>query len=174
MIVFALVDLLFLGEVISWMLRVTSKNKRRLTGKELSGLQLSDEDTAYLQTIWVIERSWISRFGMWMTRRKSLGLGIARTVHFSREINTGIQKDVNWLYHELAHSLQYKYRGLVYIPEALIAQQFSGYDFGGKATLLSKKKLADFNPEQQAELFRVLMTDNHTCSIGQDIVRGNW
>ncbi len=61
------------------------------------------------------------------------------------------------LVHELVHVWQYQHFGLRYIPLALFAiHSVEGYDYGGKVALSEgvnqRKKLWDFNFEQQAEI----------------------
>lgn len=79
-----------------------------------------------------------------------------------------------WLVHETAHTLQYKYRELIYIPEALIAQRYSGCSFGGKETIISADKIRRFNPEQQAEIFTALTLSKVESELRQEIIDGNW
>lgn len=138
-------------------------------------LQTLSSEQDYLKSITVIENSWLARFGKWINRFSSLGLGVGRTVHFSRTIDTQNSFDQKWFIHEVAHTLQFKHRGIVYIPEALIAQQFSGYDFGGKTGMDSTKKLRSFNPEQQADIFAVLILKNEkNHRLFSEIQKGNW
>ena len=155
-------------------MQITQRNGRKLTIEEMNlfvGLSL---DKSYLESVMVYEKSWLARFGAWMIRRKSLGLGLANTIHFSREIDLKISLDCQWFVHEIAHTLQFKYRGLIYIPEALIAQQFSGYTFGGSETLKHADKLRSFNPEQQADIFVVMQLSKFESEIRQEIEKGNW
>lgn len=173
-LVFGLLDLLLIGEGLNQLILLTSSKKRKLKPEEFHLLSELKGEEEYIRSIWVIERSWLSRLGKWMTHRKSLGLGIGRTVHFSRVIDSSEEQDQRWLIHEIAHTLQYKYRGLIYIPEALIAQQFSGYAFGGKQTLDSKKKLREFNPEQQADIFCALIISGYNSALKTDIRKGEW
>ena len=57
------------------------------------------------------------------------------------------------LIHELVHVWQYQQVGSVYIPRALRAQRTpAGYNYGGAEALRTKKTLADFNYEQQADI----------------------
>lgn len=174
-LVFSVFDLLFLGEAMTFLLRVSSKSTRKLTHVELEKLEaLRPNDRQFLGSITVIEDAWLSKLGCWLTRRKSLGLGVAKTVLFSRKIDTSLSSDLGWLIHELAHTLQYNYRGLIYIPEALIAQYFSGYDFGGKQSLDEQTVLKAFNPEQQAEIFRHLLLSNYPSPLQREIIHGKW
>lgn len=173
-VVFAVLDIFFVGFAFQVIMCVTQKKRRKLNAEELTFFSNLPSELDYLKTVWVYERSWVARSGMWLTRRKSLGLGLGNTVHFSREIDVENPSDRRWLVHELAHTLQFKYRGLVYIPEALIAQQFSGYSFGGLKTLKRISKLRSFNPEQQAEIFAAMQLTDFDSEIRTDIENGNW
>lgn len=173
-VILAVLDLIFLGYWFTLIMRFTQRNGRKLSKEELELFSGIPNDKYYLQRVFVFEESWLARSGARMNRRASLGLGIANTVHFTRKIDISHDYDRRWLVHEIAHTLQFKYRGLIYIPEALIAQQFSGYDFGGKETLSSAKKLRVFNPEQQADMFVVMQLSNFESEIRQEIEKGNW
>ncbi|MDG1334108.1 MAG: hypothetical protein P8P74_17380 [Crocinitomicaceae bacterium] len=174
-VVFAVLDLFFLGYLTQAIMQITQRNGRKLTTQELELFSTLTDDTSYLKTVRVYEKSWVAKFGAWMNRRNSLGLGLANTVHFSREIDSAKSpSDCRWLVHEVAHTLQFKYRGLIYIPECLAAQQFSGYTFGGKQTLKLAKKLRAFNPEQQADIFVVMQLSNLESAIREEVKKGNW
>lgn len=173
-IIFALLDLIFLGSLLIGIVRLTAKNRRKLSEEELCCLKLCHQDLEFLKTVDIIECSRLARVGKWMASRKQLGIGIASTIHFSREIDTQQKSDLRWLVHEVAHTLQYKYRGLIYIPEALIAQRFSGYSFGGKEALEQANTLKSFNPEQQAEIFMNLSLSEFKCTLVQEIEKGIW
>ncbi len=171
---YAVLDLLFFGYLFQGIMSVTQRNGRKLSPEELSLFSNLSQELGYLKTVRVYEKSWVARTGAWMTRRKSLGLGLGNTIHFSREIDLEDTADLRWFVHEMAHTLQFKYRGLIYIPEALIAQQFSGYSFGGLKTLRQITKLRAFNPEQQAEVFAAVQLSNFETDIRKDIENGNW
>ncbi len=168
----ALLDLIFLGELFSLVLEFTSPKRRRLTAVELELFAELKSDQRYLSRVVVIENSWLAQLGKRFGKRQQLGLGVARTVHFSREV--ALENDKQWLIHEVGHTLQYKYRGLCYIPEALIAQTFSGYKYGGKETLISIDRLRCFNPEQQADIFVAIICTNVKSKLRHEIVSGNW
>lgn len=171
---FAVLDLVFLGSIISGIFRITSGNKRRLNEKELGLLSMVSNDQNFLRRVVIIESSWLAKFGRYLNGIDALGLGVADTIHFSRKLDPTSKKDQQWLIHEVAHTLQYKYRGLIYIPEALIAQQFSGYAFGGTETLGQNIPLRAFNPEQQADIFKVIVLRDYDCDLRQEIIKGNW
>lgn len=171
---FAILDLFFVGYLIQLTMKMTQRNGRKLTAKELTLFSALSRDKTYLESVMVYENSWVARFGKWMIRSKSLGLGLANTVHFSRKINVENASDCRWFVHEIAHTLQFKYRGLIYIAESLVAQQFSGYGFGGKRTLERAKKLRAFNPEQQADMFVAIQLSDFESEIRQEIKKGNW
>ena len=155
-------------------MQITQRNGRKLTDEELNLFADLPKDMAYLKSVRVYERSWVARIGTWMIRRKNLGLGLANTIHFNREIDTNTDADRRWFVHEMAHTLQFKYRGIIYIPEALIAQQFSGYSFGGLPTLKRANELRAFNPEQQADIFVVMQLSDFKSALRQEIKNGNW
>lgn len=172
---FAVIDLFFLGYLTQAIMQITQRNGRRLTPKELNLFYSLDKDATYLRSVMVYEKSWVARIGAWIIRRKKLGLGLANTIHFSREIDIeNSAADRRWLVHEVAHTLQFKYRGLIYIPECLVAQQFSGYSFGGRKTLKQAKRLRAFNPEQQADMFVVMQLSEFESAIREEIEKGNW
>lgn len=174
-IIFAVLDVFFVGYLTQLIMQITQRNGRKLTARELELFSDLIDDSSYLKTVRVYERSWVARFGAWMIREKTLGLGLANTVHFNREID--IEKkpsDCRWLVHEVAHTLQFKYRGMIYIPECLVAQQFSGYSFGGRETLKQAEKLRAFNPEQQADIFVVMQLSKFESAIRDEIKKGNW
>ena len=173
-IILAVFDLFFVGYLIQVTMQITQRNGRKLTAAEMNLFAGLPIDKLYLESVMVYEKSWVARFGAWMVRRKSLGLGLANTIHFSREIDIKNPSDCRWFVHEIAHTLQFKYRGLIYIPEALIAQQFSGYGFGGLETLKHANKLRAFNPEQQADIFAVIQLSEFESAIRQEIEKGNW
>lgn len=170
----AILDLIFLGSIISGIFRISNGNKRLLTHFELGLLSMISNDDDFLLRIVIIENSWLAKLGRYLNRLDSLGLGIADTIHFSRTIDPLNKRDQEWLIHEVAHILQYKYRGLIYIPEALIAQRFSGYEFGGITTLGKKIPLRAFNPEQQADIFTFIVLSDYNCYLKQEIIEGNW
>jgi hypothetical protein len=170
----AILDLFFVGYLIQLTMQLTQRNGRKLTAEEIKLFSELSNDKSYLESVMVYEKSWVARFGSWMIRSNTLGLGLANTIHFSREIDAAKASDCRWLVHEIAHTLQFKYRGLIYIPEALIAQQFSGYGFGGAETLKHAKKLRAFNPEQQADMFVVMQLSELESEIRQEIEKGNW
>ena len=43
-------------------------------------------------------------------------LRIGNSIHFSRTIDIYKESDKRWLVHEIACTLQFNYRGLIYIP----------------------------------------------------------
>lgn len=169
---FSLLDLLFFGEFISLLARISNKNRQFV---ELQiNTHLLEHDQVYLRKITLIENSWLAKLGCRMNNSRQLGLGIANTIHFSRNLEPTDRNDMRWIYHELAHTLQWKYRGLIYIPEALIAQRYSGYNFGDKTVLYGNLKLREFNPEQQAEIFMELIDSKIHTNLIRDIQSGKW
>lgn len=174
-VVFAVFDLFFVGYLTPVIMQVTQRNGRKLSQEELELFSDLTDELTYLKTVRVYEKSWVARTGRWFGRRSSLGLGIANTVHFNREVDLEkSHSDRRWFVHEVAHTLQFKYRGLIYIPEALIAQRFSGYAFGGRETLKDAKQLRAFNPEQQADIFVVMQLSDFESAIRAEVEKGNW
>ena len=173
-LIFAVMDVFFVGYLIPAIMQITQRNGRKLTKEEIEMFSELTGDKRYLESVLVYEKSWVARFGAWMIRRKSLGLGLGNTIHFSRAVNLENNIDRRWFVHEIAHTLQFKYRGLIYIPESLIAQQFSGYSFGGLETLKQADKFRAFNPEQQADMFVIMQLSNFECEIRQEIKKGKW
>ncbi len=174
-VVFAIFDLFFLGYLTPVIMQITQRNGRKLSPKELELFSDLTDELAYLKTVRVYEKSWVARTGAYLIRRRTLGLGLANTIHFNCEID--IEKslvDRRWFVHEVAHTLQFKYRGLIYIPEALVAQQFSGYEFGGRETLKRAKQLRAFNPDQQADIFVVMQLSDFESAIRQEVEQGKW
>lgn len=173
-LVVGILDVFFVGYLFAGLMKLTQKHTRKLTESELQFFANLPKEEAYLKRVLVCEKSWMARFGAKLIRRKNLGLGLANTIHFSREIDTTCELDQRWFVHEIAHTLQFKYRGLIYIPEALIAQQFSGYSFGGIETLRNAQHLRAFNPEQQADMFVLLQLTPLESEIRKEIERGRW
>ena len=170
----AVLDLLFFGELLTAMILLTSRNARRFSSDEFEVMKSQSNDYMYLKSVRIIENSWLSKMGARLGKRQQLGLGVGGTIHFSREIDSENRRDLTWLVHETAHTLQYKYRELIYIPEALIAQRYSGCSFGGKETIISADKIRRFNPEQQAEIFTALTLSKVESELRQEIIDGNW
>lgn len=146
-IVSAVLDLFFVGEILSWISRVLNRNVRMLSNTEVENLTSLSPVYIALGNIYIVEESWLAKIGMKFTKSPQLGVCVANTIHFSRVID---EKDITWLLHECIHKLQFKQRGIIYIFEALIAQRFSGYNY--KLPNWREYSLKTFNPEQQAEI----------------------
>jgi Ca2+-binding RTX toxin-like protein len=86
----------------------------------------------------------------------SLMAWIGRTHVTGYIINSTENIDDRTMIHELTHVWQYVNNGLVYIPEAIDAQNGEGYDFGGIAGLTATKNagggMSSYNREQQGEI----------------------
>lgn len=87
----------------------------------------------------------------------SLMAKIGRTHTTGFIINSTSNLDDRTMIHELTHVWQYVTKGLVYIPEAIDAQNSDvGYDFGGITGLKAVKSagghFSSFNVEQQGEI----------------------
>ncbi|MFN8396788.1 MAG: DUF4157 domain-containing protein [Bacteroidia bacterium] len=71
-----------------------------------------------------------------MNGYSGLGVTIGYTINFSQKVSPAPgNNDMHWLIHELTHVAQCEAVGLQYIPEALIAQAGTGYNYGGPAGL---------------------------------------
>lgn len=173
-VLFALLDILSIGTIIRYILHWTNSGKLLDENFIKQHISLNEKDIRYLKTVVIIEESWLATLGMAFNDRKQLGLGVASTIHFSRKIDITNEQDLRWIIHELAHTLQWKYRGLIYIPEALICQRFSGYSFGGIKTLEQNYSLKNFNPEQQAEIFVAIQNGIVELTIKEEIWNGKW
>lgn len=173
-VLFALLDILCIGTIIRHILHWTNSGKLLDENFIKRHISLKEKDIRYLKTVVIIEESWLAKLGMRFNNRKQLGLGVASTIHFSRKIDFTNEHDLQWVIHELAHTLQWKYRGLIYIPEALICQRFSGYSFGGIKTLEENYSLKNFNPEQQAEIFVTIQNGIVESTIKEEIWNGKW
>jgi hypothetical protein len=86
----------------------------------------------------------------------SLMAWIGRTHTIGYLINSTDNISDRTMIHELTHVWQYVTSGLVYIPEAIDAQNGAGYDFGGLASLTATKNagggMSAYNREQQGEI----------------------
>ena len=107
----AVLDLLFFGELLTAIILLTSKNVRRFSSDEFEVMKSQSNDHTCLKNVRIIENSWLAKMGARLGKRKQLGLGVGRTIHFSREIDSENRRDLAWLVHQIAHTLQYKYRG---------------------------------------------------------------
>lgn len=126
--------------------------------------------------IWVHEQArwptWLARWGALLTGRTPPRGGNSVTLgeraffpHPLRtepdDLDAGIYGDMAWLVHELTHVWQFQQRGYRYVVDAAWAQLRLGpaaYAYGGADGLREaasrNASLADFNPEQQADLVR--------------------
>jgi hypothetical protein len=93
---------------------------------------------------------------------------LGTTIYFSRTLSitledmvSGDSSDMAWLVHELVHVWQYRHVSWGYLSRAVEAFLRLGplvYDYGGATGLITadrqRKRLLDFNPEQQADIAR--------------------
>lgn len=143
----AILNLLLLGELLFLLVWITHKCKRKLNSEELKILSVQFPGIKW-RNITVIEKSWVAKLGAKYAKSTKMGVCVTYSLHFSCELDS--EKDKIWLLHEAAHYIQYKQRGIIYIFEALIAQQFTGYNY--KLPNWKQYSLKAFNPEQQAEI----------------------
>lgn len=160
-ILISILDLVYFDFLILLFIRIV-EGKSSAIPKHIEALHPSIEGKLFCYP-----NSKIARWSMRILGRKSLGLGIRNCVLFSREINWKSSKDVHWFLHEYAHVLQWRGRGLIYIPEALFAQWNSGYTFTKEAAE-SAENLKYFNPEQQACIYADYLIGNHLELLKQD------
>lgn len=161
-------DLLFFGEVISLLLKWVEKESSRFP---IDVLPLGMHNSTIQQIVEKVHVKDQSSFAQWscrITKRKSLGLGIIRWTLYSRKVDR--VSDQEWMRHEFAHTLQWYYRGLIYIPEALFAQRFGGYTL--PQPLNTIRRLKNINPEQQAVLFSKF--EKLSKELQSDILAGKW
>jgi hypothetical protein len=138
---FRLGDLLLLPELLMWLNRLFKPGTRPLDSREIALGRMVFGDSIRYEKVRLDERS---RIGC---RR----YGFAYVGFYC--INSWGKMSDPVLVHELMHVWQYQRVGSVYIPRALRAQRSrEGYNYGGPEALREKKKLADFNYEQQADI----------------------
>lgn len=111
------------------------------------------------KVIRINENSTWAKIGAKNTKKQHLAFVWMNTINFSRPINCNLQKsDLWWLIHEMVHIAQFKTLGVQYIFEALLAQKFGGYHYGGKDNLKGHQ-LNYFNLEQQANIIKDYVLD---------------
>jgi hypothetical protein len=136
-------EIIFLGEIYTFLNKIIKPNMRQLTERERVLAQSVFGESLNYNAIWIDDRAQIGC-------RKG---GFAY-VSF-RIINVwGAMKDAH-LIHELTHVWQYERLGARYMPRALQAQNSRmGYNYGGLQRLKDNaaKGLRAFNMEQQADI----------------------
>lgn len=117
------------------------RNTRRLTQREIETARLIFKEHIDYQKVRIDERA---RIGCRPYHLAYVGFNC---------INCwGPISDPHFI-HEMVHVWQFQQQGSVYIPRALFAQRTrEGYDYGGIAGLAGKRRLQDFNYEQQGDI----------------------
>jgi hypothetical protein len=150
-----LFDLSLLPEFFDFLLLVLKPNSRGMTDIEISEAEKIFGNSLPYKMIRIDEKSLLAILGARVNKNKHLGFVLFRTVNFTRNLDSKAgSNDMAWLIHELMHVWQAEYIGSDYIPEALHAQNTSGYGYGGSETLKKQWELEDFNREQQADIIR--------------------
>jgi hypothetical protein len=120
--------------------------------------------------------NWVADVGAAMHRSQRTwhnAISLGDTCYFPVTLHTSAKhlaqnelSDMAWLIHELTHQWQFQRMGWRYLTEALRVQVREGmncYDYSGQhptkeeallAAHVSGRRLADFNPEQQADIAR--------------------
>ena len=147
-----LLDVVGIMEILDLLGQVIKFNTRTLTAAEITEAKKVFGNFVPYWKVRVDEFSLIANLGKWFQGSAGMGVTIGYTINFSRKISPAAGNgDMHWLIHELTHVAQCEAVGLQYIPEALIAQAGTGYNYGGPAGLVGKH-LRDFNREQQGDI----------------------
>ncbi len=134
-------------------------HSRQLNQNEIDFLTTVFPLSINYKVIRINENSKWAKIGAKNTKKQHLAFVWMNTINFSRSINCDLQKsDLWWLVHEMVHIAQFKTLGVQYIFEALLAQRFGGYNYGGKSNLKGRQ-LNYFNLEQQAEIIKDYVLD---------------
>ena len=144
---------------------------RPLSDKEVSALTPIFGDTIAYDKIRINESSYWAKWGAKYKHKTHMAFVWLSIINFSRNINVINNKnDLHWLVHEVVHVKQYESLGLQYIFEALLAQKYGGYYYGGVSSL-KLQPLKFYNLEQQADLIKDLYKHHlyHTA-VGKRIL----
>ncbi len=145
-------DVALIPEILDLLFQIVKPNQRMLTDTELTEAQKVFGNSIRWWYVRIDEFSLFAKFGAWWAGTPDMGVTTFHTINFTNKINSAPgNEDMIWLIHELAHIRQMETAGSQYLAEAWIAQNTTGYGYGGQAKL-NGKKLADFNREQQAEI----------------------
>lgn len=127
---------------------------RHLSDDEIKQLRKIYGSIINFKHIRINENSKWAKIGAKKVKKTHLGFVWMNTINFSRSINCKTHNsDLSWLIHEMVHVAQFEKLGIQYIFEALLAQKYGGYDYGGKHNLINRQ-LKHFNLEQQAEIIK--------------------
>lgn len=151
-LLFNVFDVLLIGEWMDFLFTLTKINARKLRPDEITEARKVLGDALDYAQVRVDEYAFLAFCGKWYARSHNMGLTTWHTVNFTRKLRTAPGNgDMAWLVHELAHVAQYEAVGTRYMGEALHAQTYGGYAYGGRDGLTGKD-LVDFNREQQASI----------------------
>lgn len=154
---------------------------RQLSPSEIAEARLVYGDRLDYSRIRLVENAgfinWIDGFGRWLKRVPPRGefehnaVSIGNTVYFSKTLSTSEAVtrenswEMEWLIHEMMHTWQYQRFGLQHLFRSLLSlfgAQQPAYDYGGEERLSKGHEkgmsLADFNPEQQANIVQAYYT----------------
>lgn len=146
---FKTIDVILIPEIFNFLTSLFKFNARALTQLEINEAKKVFGNSINYNEISIDENSFFSWVGTKFNKVKYLGVCVFYSVNFNRKINSQPHNfDMDWLIHELTHTLQFKKVGSSYIFYALYAQFTNGYSVKN----IENKKLSDFNFEQQAEI----------------------
>lgn len=147
-----LLDVVGFAEMLDLLGQVIKFNTRTLTSTEIDEAKKVFGNAVPYWKVRVDEYSLIAALGKWFQGASGMGVTIGYTINFSQKVAPAPgNSDMHWMIHELTHVAQAEAVGLQYIPEALIAQAGTGYNYGGPSALVGKH-LRDFNREQQGDI----------------------
>ena len=162
------IDVLLIGELLDLVFQIVKPNSRTLTKLELDEARKVFEKGIPYWQVRIDEASLLAWLGAKFAGSTNMGVTTFHTINFTRKLKVAPgNRDMEWLIHELAHISQMEHVGTQYIVEALVAQNKGGYQYGGH-TVLTGKKLRDFNREQQAEIAADFYSDVLYGSISSD------
>ena len=151
-----LFEIIGLSTVLQFLFNSFSKT-RPLTSYEIQELKLIFKESIAYSNIRINESSNWAKIGSKITKTANLGFVWMHTINFTKPILCDSkQSDMAWLVHEMVHVAQFNALGIQYIFEALIAQHFGGYNYGGIDQLNKNKPLKFYNLEQQADIIKHL------------------
>ncbi len=151
LLLFHVIDLVFLPEVINLVTCLIKFNTRRLYTLEIEESKKVYGDTFPYWKITIDQASLLANIGKRSIKASQLGFVLFKDINFTRKISCkSYNHDSEWLIHELTHVKQMEYVGSSYIFYALYAQKTAGYSLPN----LANKTLKDLNFEQQAEIAR--------------------
>ena len=147
-----------LSHLLNHIFKWTTKS-RQLNKYEIEFLTTVFPSSINYKVIRINENSKWAKIGAKNTKKHHLAFVWMNTINFTRPINCSVNdSDLRWLVHEMVHITQFKALGIQYIFEALLAQKFGDYNYGGKQNL-KEHQLNYFNLEQQADIIKDYVLD---------------